>query len=123
MSSSPSAATGAAVPLVANFPTLPGGRYVMAASAAGTSPGTVFDGGVLPLNRDYLLGWSVTGGNQAPFLGTKGSLDGGGRAEALFLPTPRQLAPLVGARVDWSAVVFTGAGAAIAPPVGFDVVP
>ena len=119
-----SAGTGAAVPLVANFSAAAAGRrYVIVASAAGTWPGTVFDGGVLPLNRDFLLGWSVTSANQPPFLGTRGNLDAIGRAEALFMPTARQLTPYVGARLDWSAVAFSGLGAAIAPPVGFDVVP
>jgi len=119
-----SASAGAAVPLVANFTAAAAGaRYVVAGSAAGTAPGTLFDGGLLPLNRDYLLGWSVTGANRAPFLATKGTLDASGRAEATFLPTPRQLAPYAGGHLDWSAVVFTGTGALIAPPVGFDVLP
>jgi hypothetical protein len=76
----------------------------------------------LPLNPGRFLAVSMAGAGKAPFLGTRGDLDAGGRAEGTFLPTPAQLAALVCQRVDWSALAFPGTPQ-VSPPAGFDVVP
>ena len=118
-----SATAGGAVPLVMNFGSpAAGAHYVVVGGLSGTQPGLVFDGGILPLNRDVFLEGSLAGANQAPFLNTLGTLDPTGRAEATFMPGPPQLALLVGQHVDWSAVAFPG-NPLVTPPVGFDVVP
>ena len=118
-----SAAAGGAVPLVMNFGAPgAGARYVLVGGLSGTQPGLIFDGGILPLNRDVFLEGSLAGANQPPFLNTLGTLDPSGRAEATFMPRPPQLALLVGQHIDWSAVAFPG-NPLVTPPVGFDVVP
>jgi hypothetical protein len=118
-----SATAGGAVPLWMNFGAgAAGEQYIVVGSLAGTQPGLIFDGGLLPLNRDAFLTWSLAGKNQFPFLNTFGFLDATGRAEATFAPTPAELAALVGQHVDWAATAFAGPPQ-VSAPVGFDVVP
>lgn len=55
--------------------------------------------------------------------GTRGRLDAGGRAEAALVAPPGALAPLIGRRLSWAAVVVSGARAATTEAVGFEVGP
>ena len=119
-----SVAAGASVPLIVNAGPASGSeKYLVLGSAAGTTPWTPTDFALIPLARDDFMEWSAATPNVNPFVNTASFLDGNGRAEAAFMPTPSQLTPWVGSRLDWSVVVFDPSGASASTPVGFDIVP
>ena len=69
--------------------------YVLLGSAAGTAPGTVLPGGgVLPLNRDFLLDYILRHLNGPSFTNFLGTLDASGEAAAT-LDTLGPLPPVV----------------------------
>lgn len=69
-------------------------RYLVLASASGTSPGLLVDGFVLPLNRDAVFDFTLLQPNTAPFLTqTFGLLDGRGRATGTFHLPPGSIPP------------------------------
>lgn len=118
-----SASAGASVPLVTNAGTSAAGRaYQVLASASGTQPGTPFGGGVLPLNADRLLRFTLAQPGGPRFPGSAGQLDADGRAEARLEATPQMLAPFVGGRFDFATVLF-GSPDEFTEPAGFDVLP
>ena len=118
-----SASEGADVPLVTNAGANEAGRsYLVLASASGTSPGTPFSGGVLPLNADRLLRFTFMNPGPPTFPGSMGQLDGAGRAEASLRASTAMLSPFIGGRFDFSTVLF-GSPDEFTAPVGFDILP
>lgn len=61
-----------------------GDQYLVLGSAAGTTPGTVLDGMLLPLNVDGYFLTMLSFPNVFPFVNTTGFLDANGRATASF---------------------------------------
>lgn len=116
-----SAVAGGRVPFVINEPTRPGGLYVLLASGAGTSPGQLFRGLVIPLNDDLFFRASLSGANSALLPGSFGALDGTGRAEAAFAVPPGLLLSFVETHLDWAAV-FLGPALGVSGTVGVDLV-
>lgn len=113
-----------AVPLFVRLdPSVAGWPYAILGSASGTAPGTPFAGTTLPLNRDRFFRFTSRGANGPRLRGTLGTLDGAGRARGAFSLSARELAPWVGRRLDWSAVVFGPRAAAATGAFGFDVRP
>lgn len=118
-----SASAGVAVPLILNLtPAQAGAPYRILASASGTSPGILFQGLSLPLNSDFIFRSSYRYANSGRFQNTLGSLDGDGRAEALFVAPHGLLDSFIGLHFDWCAVV-TGAPSHVTNLSGFDVGP
>jgi hypothetical protein len=93
--------------------------YLLLVSASGTVPGTPFGNLTLPLNSDRLLAWSL--GSPAPgfWQAMNGQLDASGSASSTLNVAPGVLAPFLGSRLDFCAVLPGYATA----PVGFDVAP
>jgi hypothetical protein len=124
-----SATNGACVPLVVNGGN-GSGNYLLLGSASGTAPGTPLSSFtdlraaiIVPLNLDPFLLSSLNSANAAPFLNTRGRLGPGGRSDAAYMPGPGALAPYVGGRIDWCALIADSAGPRRTVAVGFDVVP
>jgi len=93
----------------------PGAFFALLASGGGTAPGQRLPGGVvLPLNRDP---WFFAAARSAALHGV---LDATGRAELEVAVPPGALVPLIGARLDWAAIV---GGTSVTAPVGFAVTP
>ncbi len=112
------------VPLTFNLgPAAAGRRYWLLASAQGTQPGTVFQGVHMPLNADPFFRMSIREANSAIFPNSRGNLDANGYAQAGFQTWLTNIAPLIGSRVDFSAVVFFGANPVSTSGAGFDVMP
>lgn len=80
--------------------------YVTLGSASGTSPGTVFGGGVLPLNIDSYTLLSVSNANTVPFINTAGLLSADGKATAGFVIPPGLSPGLAGVTLHHAAVVL-----------------
>ena len=120
-----SAARGGELPFVLSAPDYAGAGYLVLASAGGTTPPTPFGrAGLLPLVKDewFLLSAQLAGDPR--FLpGTRGTLDAQGRAEAAFLAPPGALAPLVGRRLSFAAVLASAQSARTTPAVSLDVLP
>jgi hypothetical protein len=118
-----SASQGASVPFVLNLGPDAGHRpYLLLGSAAGTRPGQVFRDLALELNRDAFFLWTLTHADSDALPRSAGRLDAAGRAEARLVADPELLAPFVGGRLDWLAIVATGR-ASVTNGVGFDVLP
>jgi hypothetical protein len=117
-----SVSEGAGVPFVLDVPEAPGASYFLLASGSGTRPGVHVGGALLPLNPDLLFHCSVVEANSASLPGSFGALDADGRAQAMLVTQPGELAGFVGGRVDWAALVV-GAGVLATNAVGFDVLP
>ena len=116
------ASSGRAIPFVLNLPQAAGMPYRVLASASGTSPGTPFGSGTLPLNDDRLLQWSSS--NPATiFLGSYGLLDAAGRAEARLTRTASVAAPFIGTRLDFCAVIGAADPYHFSNTTGFEVLP
>ena len=120
-----SAGAGGELPFVLSVPELPGGAYLVLASASGSVPATPAGRGLwLPLARDSWFELSKRLAGQASFLpGTRGVLDATGRAEASMLAPPGALVPLIGRKLTWAAVVTARAGALTTAAVDVEVVP
>jgi hypothetical protein len=118
-----SASNGASVPLVVNtYPAERSAPYLILGSASGTSPGTVFDGLNLPLNRDAFFQVSLDAAGTSHFTNTAGLLDELGHAQASFVAPPMLLATYIGRHIDWCGVIH-GAVPHVTNVAGFDVVP
>jgi hypothetical protein len=118
-----SASNGASVPLVVNtYPAERSAPYLILGSASGTSPGTVFDGLNLPLNRDPFFQASLDLAGSPHFTNTAGLLDELGHAQASFVAPPMLLATYIGRHIDWCGVLH-GAVPHVTNVAGFDVVP
>ncbi len=118
-----SAAAGADVAFVLNLGSGDADRpYLLLGSASGTAPGQVFHQTALALNRDGFFLWTLTHAGSSDLPRSVGRLDAGGRSEAHFVASPADLAPFVGQRLDWAAVVGGGVPLATSS-VGFEVVP
>ena len=117
-----SAAQSPRVPFVVNAPRFANGSYLIVASLTGTKPGAVLGDFLIPLNPPLIsvLNAAV---DEARLPGTHGRLDAMGRAEGAFVPGPALMAPLIGSRIDWAAVVFGADGRLSGNAAGFDVVP
>jgi hypothetical protein len=120
-----SATAGGTAPFVLAQPAFAGGGYLLLASASGTAPATAIGRGLwLPLARDPWFALTAELAGHPTFLpGTRGRLDAEGRAEAALVAPPGALAPLIGRRLSWAAVVVSGARAATTEAVGFEVGP
>ena len=119
------AGAGGVVPFVLDLPALPGGAYLVLASASGTAPGTPMGrAGLLPLVRDPWFTLTARLAGDAHVLpGTRGVLDANGRGEASFVAPPGALLALIGARLSWAAVAATDAQATTTPAVTLAIVP
>ena len=118
-----SATAGASVPLVLNGdPSDANQPYIVLGTAAGTSPGQMFDGLSLPLNDDAFFQASLAFANTQHFPNTAGVLDGLSHAQAGFVAPPMLLSTYIGRHFDWCGVVM-GATPHITNVAGFDVVP
>lgn len=117
-----SASTEVSVPFVIDAgPQAAGAAYWLLASAAGTAPGTAFAGVVVPLNPDGVYLYTLAHPGPPNLPGSRGLLDGAGRATARLVARPDVLAPVAGLHLDWAAVVPARAFATNA--VGLDVAP
>ena len=118
-----SAGAGAEVPFRLDLGSQAAGQmYMILASGSGTTPGTPFQGIVVPLNLDRWFAVSLNAPILPYFTNTHGTLDAGGGARASFAPPPGLLDPLIGGRLDWAAVVL-GSSPSVTTGVGFDVLP
>jgi len=118
-----SASTGADVPLVLNMGASHAGRtYQIVAGASGTFPGSVFHGGLIPLNSDRLLRFTAANPGPPLFPGSFGVIDPIGRAEAAIRLRPDLLTHFIGGRLDFVGVVF-GSPDDLTGPTGFEVLP
>ena len=118
-----SAAEGGAVPFTLDAgPSTAGTVYLIAGSASGTVPGTLIGDDLVPLNFDAFTQFTVLNPGPPALPGTLGTTNGQGRATAAFDVAPGVLAPLVGLRLDWAAVVLT-APLTVTNADGFDIVP
>lgn len=119
-----SASRDTLVPLTFNLgPNAAGRRYWLLASAQGTTPGTLFNGVLMPLNADPFFRLAVLRPNSALFPNSAGHLDANGYARAGFQTSQMHITPLIGGRVDFSALVFFGANPVHTSGAGFDVKP
>ena len=109
------------VPFVVNVPGGVGGRFVLVGSVTGTQPGTHVGDVFLPLNRPLIAAYG--GRLDLVLAGLEGRLDDTGRGEGTLALPAAVLGPLVGLRMDWSAVVIGPHRSAPTNPVGFDLVP
>ena len=100
-----------------------GKRYWLLCSAHGTQPGTVFHGVPMPLNADPFFAMSIRRANTSVLPNSAGLLDSNGYAQAGFQTWLSNIAPLVGGRVDFSAIIFYGANPVPSSTAGFDVMP
>lgn len=98
---------GGSVPLTLDVPEAAGGQYLLLATTAGTVPGTLLNGVLLPLNVDEVFTFTVQTANVGPLVNTFGVLDGTGRASARFDAPPGLLLDLAGLRVDWAALTLS----------------
>jgi len=115
-----SAVDGGEAPLTLNFGAQGAGRpYLMLIGGAGTQPGTPFGGLTLPLNSDRLLSWSLGAPNPGFWPNMNGNLDANGRQLSTLSVAPGALAPFVGSRLDFCALL----PGYVTAPVGFDVSP
>ena len=115
-----SALDGGEAPLVLNLGAPAAGRpYLMLVSGAGTQPGTPFGGLTLPLNSDRLLGWSLGAPSPGFWPNMNGALDANGRRLSALNVAPGALAPFVGSRLDFCALL----SGYVTAPVGFDIAP
>lgn len=103
-----SVAEGGTIPFTIDRGVADAGRpYRLLASAAGSKPGFMLGGVLVPLNRDRFLEWTWNGAGPE-FAGSFGVLDSDGRAEArLDLPIPAWQS-LVGERLGFCAVLGPG---------------
>ncbi|MBK8179696.1 MAG: DUF1028 domain-containing protein [Planctomycetes bacterium] len=113
------------VPLTVNLgPAAAGRRYWILMSAAGTQPGTVFQGVHMPLNADGYFRFSAARPNSLAMVNTLGILDNLGYASAGFQTWQnRNFAALLGRRLDFSALVWFGPNPVPTSTGGFDVKP
>ena len=109
------------VPFVVNVPGGAGGRFVLVGSVTGTQPGTHVGDVFLPLNGPLIAAYG--GRLDLVLAGLEGRLDDTGRGEGTLALPAAVLGPLVGLRMDWSAVVIGPHRSAPTNPVGFDLVP
>ncbi len=100
-----------------------GRRYWLLASAHGTQPGTPFNGVQMPLNLDPFFLLSVRRPNTAVLPNSASHLDANGYAQAGFQTWLSNIGPLLGGRVDFSAIVFFGSNPVSTSNAGFDVMP
>ncbi len=114
-----SSGAGAQVPITLNL--TPDELYFVLASASGTDPGLSLPQGLIPLNLDGVLILSALQPNQVPFLNTFAAVDITGYGSASLELGSGLLGPLVGKRIDLSAVRFNFLSAT--PPDGFLVLP
>ena len=94
--------------------------YLLLGSNSGTSPGTPFAGGVLPLNADHFFSWMRAGPVEVE--GGAGTLDAAGAATCVFHVSPGFLAPIVGTELDFCAWI-PGALPSFTDVHGFEVLP
>lgn len=121
-----SAATGGSADLRVQRPTADAARpYQVLGSVAGTQPGTIVGGVLVPLNQDRLFGLTLQGGlSPTVFEGFDGSLDGAGRSLSRFNMDPAWAWVFVGQSFDFCVLLGDqGAGADVLGPVGFVVHP
>ena len=121
-----SAASGGSATLRVQRPSADVARaYTVLGSVAGTQPGTVVGGILVPLNQDRLLGLTLAGGlSPRVFEGFDGSLDGAGRSLSRFNMDPSWAWVFVGQSFDFCVLLADqGAGAEVLGPVGFLVGP
>ena len=115
-----SAVDGGEAPLTLDFGAQGAGRpYLLLVSGSGTQPGTPFGGLTLPLNSDRLLDWSLGAPNPGFWPSMNGDLDANGRRLSTLNVAPGALAPFVGSRLDFCALL----PGYVTAPVGFDVSP
>jgi hypothetical protein len=112
------------VPLTVNLgPSAAGRRYWVLMSAQGTQPGTVFQGVTMPLNADGYFRFAVRRPNSLALPNSLGHLDASGYAQAGFQTWQSNFAPLLGSRLDFSALVWFGPNPVPTSTGGFDVKP
>jgi uncharacterized Ntn-hydrolase superfamily protein len=98
-----------------------GWSYIVLGSASGTTPGTPYTGGVLPLVYDAVTEFTLLAPGP-PFLpGSIGQLDASGRATAALAVPSATLAFLVGVRIDLAALATDGGTAVATNAAGFVV--
>jgi hypothetical protein len=99
--------------------------YQILGSIAGTQPGTMVGGVLVPLNQDRLFGVTLQGGLLPPvFEGFGGSLDGLGLGLGRFSMDPSWAWIFVGQSFDFCTMLADqGQGAEVLGPVGFVVEP
>ena len=118
-----SLAAGLQVPFTIDFgPSSAGGLYLLLGSLSGTSPGTPFGGGTLPLNWDALSNFTLVSPGAPLLPGSLGVLDPTGRAQASLTTPPGTLAIFAGLHTDWAAVALT-TPESLSPAVGLDLLP
>jgi len=119
-----SAAQGDLVPFTFNLGAASAGRsYWLLASGQGSQPGTVFMGTQLPLNFDKYFRIAVRQANSVLLPNSQSVLDANGRALAGFQTRAIDMAPLIGSRLDFAAIIFYGHNPVSTSGAGFDVKP
>lgn len=115
--------SGLDVPFEINRDAAEAGRpYHLLGTLAGTSPGFVFDGVHVPLNRDPFFEDTWFQPGPPGFPGSKGALDADGRAEASLVLDPNTSAALVGERFHFTALLG-GSTSEVTSVVTFPVIP
>ncbi|MDF1800512.1 MAG: DUF1028 domain-containing protein [Planctomycetota bacterium] len=99
-----------------------GAVYLLLGSLSGTSPGVQLAGGVLPLNPDALLDFTLLHPGPPLLPGSFGLLDGAGRASAALAAPAGTFSAFVGLHTDWAAVALT-TPELVTNAVGLDVLP
>ncbi|MEO2146098.1 MAG: DUF1028 domain-containing protein [bacterium] len=99
--------------------------YQILGSVAGTQPGTMVGGVLVPLNNDRLFGLTLAGGLLPPvFQGFEGNLDGAGRSLGRFAMDSSWAWVFVGQSFDFCVLLADmGQGGEVLGPVGFSVEP
>ncbi|MFT7481036.1 MAG: hypothetical protein ACI80N_004354, partial [Gammaproteobacteria bacterium] len=118
-----SAADGADVELVLNVGAAKAGRtYQILAGYSGTTPGSMFHGGMIPLNLDRLVRFTAATPGAPLFPGSLGVIDADGRAQATIHLSSDLLTRFIGSRFDFVGVVF-GNPDDTTGPTGFEILP
>lgn len=87
-----------------------GEAYILLGSLSGTTPGIQLGAGVLPLNFDAYLNWTLVSAASTPLSQSIGFLDAAGAAGASLVLPPGFAAALIGLQADHAFVTLDGTG-------------
>ena len=97
--------------------------YATAITLSGTTPGTVIEGVLVPINMDALTWAGLLAAGSPLFPEFIGNLDARGRALPAFAPGPGQIpAALIGFKLWFAAVTFDGSRLSASPAAEVTIV-